>query len=143
MAVLSDSDRLDVWAAFMRTNRSTIAATKPQLRAAVNAADGWCESTLADYQAAIPEPVRAVGNAETLRANAASIAAGGSVNDVADGIATRDQSSVLLAAYNAASSWLTAQIGGYLTAVGVACEGALTVAQMLAILEAVCRRRAA
>lgn len=141
MAVLSDNDRADVWAAFMRAT-ATPGATKPQLRAAINAADDWIESHFADFQSAIPKPIRPTPNAETLLANAAAIAGSKAIADVAAGVASRDQSAILLTAYNAASAWLTTSAASYLTAVGIAAAGTLTQAQSFGVLEAVARRKA-
>lgn len=41
MAVLPDADRFTVWADLMQSALGPCAATKPQLRACVDAADGW------------------------------------------------------------------------------------------------------
>lgn len=142
MALLTDADRREVWAALMRDALGSVAATKPQLRAAVDAADGWADGQLAGFTGAIPAPVRSPGPAHTLLANAAAIARGASIADVSAGVASRDQSAVLLAAYNAASAWLTDHAASYLTATLTACGGTLTQPQTLAVLESVCRRRA-
>ena len=141
MSVLNDNDRADVWAAFMRAT-PTPGATKPQLRAAVNAADDWIESHFAGFLAAIPKAIRPTPSAETLLANAAAIAGSKAIADVAAGVANRDQSGVLLQAYNAASVWLTTNAASYLTAVGTAAGGTLTQTQSFGVLEAVARRKA-
>lgn len=141
MAVLSDADRFAVWADLMRSALGPCAATKTQLRACVDAADGWVDANLAAFQAAIPESLRAAGPSQVLLANVATIAAGAGVDDVAAGIATRDQSPVLLVAYNAASAWLTSHAVGYLTALGADGQ-ALTQAQAFRVLAAVARKRA-
>lgn len=82
MAVLSDADRFAVWADLMRSALGPCAATKPQLRACVDAADGWVDANLAAFQAAIPESLRATGPSQVLLANVATIAAGAGVDDV-------------------------------------------------------------
>lgn len=142
MAALSDAVRTQVWAEYMRSNRDPIAATKPQLRAAINAADDWIDTHFATFVMAVPVEVRATPSAETLLANSAAIAANTAVADVASGVAGRDQSGVLLQAYNGAAAWLATGAPLFLQAVGTACAGTLTQVQMLSILEAVARRRA-
>jgi hypothetical protein len=138
---VSDADRRSVWADLMRSLPGPVGATKPQLRACVDAADGWVTSAVAGFQAAIPEGLRTDGPTLTLLANTAAIAAGSEVPDVAVGIVTRDQPALLLTAYNAANGWLTSNAVGYLTALGA--DGlALTTGQAFQTLEAVCRRRA-
>ncbi len=140
MAVLSDAARFAVWADLMRSAFGSCGATKPQWRSCVDAADGWVESNLAAFQSAIPESLRAAGPSQVLLSNVATIAAGAGVDDVAAGIATRDQSPVLLVAYNAASTWLTSNAVGYLTALGADGQ-ALTQAQAFRVLSAVARKR--
>ena len=139
---MSDADRRSVWAALMRTLPAPVAATKPQLRACVDAADGWVSSALAGFQAAIPDGLRADAPSLHLLGNAAAIAGGAEVPDVSAGItADRTQSALLLTAYNAANGWLVANAAGYLTALGADGQ-ALTTGQAFRVLEAVCRRRA-
>lgn len=62
MAVLSDPDRVAVWADFMRdpTNIGNGASglTKAQLRAAVDAVDQWTDDNASAYNAAIPVAAR-------------------------------------------------------------------------------------
>lgn len=62
MAVLSDSDRAELHALFMSDTsreRQTIAGlSKPDLRAAVNAADDWAEANKAAYNNALPVAAR-------------------------------------------------------------------------------------
>jgi hypothetical protein len=61
VAVLPDADRFDLWAAFMREasdERTPIALTKPQLRAAVDAADAWVDDNAASYNSALPAAAR-------------------------------------------------------------------------------------
>lgn len=61
MAVLPDSDRLDVWALLMRRfseDRDSIGITKAQLRAAVDAADAWADANAAAYNSALPAAAR-------------------------------------------------------------------------------------
>lgn len=141
MAVLSDSDRRSVWAALMRSLPAPVAATKPQLRACVDSADGWADANLSGFQAAIPEGVRGNSPAHTLLANVAAIARSADVGDVSAGIADRSQSGVLLDAYNSAKAWLSSNAAAYLTALGSDGQ-TLTTGQAFAVLEAVCRRRA-
>lgn len=141
---LSDSDRAAVWADWMRAGYGTVAVTKPQLRAAVNAADDWVESAIAGLTAALPESLRAGAAPTVLLANTAAIGRGAGPDDVSAGIVTdRSNPGPLLAGYQTANTWLTANITAYLTAVALAGAGALTTAQSLAVLESVCRRRAA
>lgn len=59
MAVLSDADRRDVWAEWMRVNRENVAVTKQNLRAALDAIDAWVDANAASLNAAIPQPARA------------------------------------------------------------------------------------
>lgn len=62
MAVLSDPDRVAVWAEFMRDvvniNATASGLTKAQLRAAVDAIDQWNEDNQASFNSAIPLPAR-------------------------------------------------------------------------------------
>lgn len=58
MAVLSDPDRRDVWAEFMRDNAAPVGVTKADLRAAVNALDAFLETNAAAINTAIPQPAR-------------------------------------------------------------------------------------
>lgn len=58
MAVLSDNDRIDSWAEFMRLNTEGIGISKADLRAAVNAADDWANSNAASFNSALPQPAR-------------------------------------------------------------------------------------
>lgn len=64
MAVLSDNDRVGVWAQFMRDASQARevfgALTKVELRAAVDAIDGWADSNAASFNQAIPQPARGV-----------------------------------------------------------------------------------
>ena len=58
---LSDDDRRAVWAATMREMSAAnepCGITKDQLRAAVDAIDGWVEANAVSFNAAIPEPAR-------------------------------------------------------------------------------------
>lgn len=140
MPVLNDNDRADVWAAFMRAT-PTPGATKPQLRAAVNAADDWVESHFAAYLAAIPESLRTTPSGEGLLANVALAASGGEIADASAGI-DRSKSLDIIAGYTAAIAWLNTNAASYLTAVGTAAAGTLTQAQSFGVLEAVARRKA-
>lgn len=58
MAVLSEQDRFDLWAEMMRKNTSTIAITKTQLRAAVDAIDTWFSDNAATLNSALPTAAR-------------------------------------------------------------------------------------
>lgn len=58
MAILSDADRREAWARWMRENQEEIGIPKADLRAAVNAADQWVEDNQASYNSAIPQPAR-------------------------------------------------------------------------------------
>ena len=59
MAVLADSDRVALWAQWMRDNTGTISIVKADLRAAVNAIDDWVDANAASFNTAIPQPARA------------------------------------------------------------------------------------
>ncbi len=142
MPQLTDNARASVWAAWMRTPYGPVAVSKAQLRAAVDAADDWAEAHFADFTAAIPAGIRTGAAPLVLLANSAGIARGAGPHDVAAGIADRDQAQTLLAAYNAASAWLTTNVPDYLAAVAAAGAGGLGTTQALAVLEAVCRQRA-
>jgi len=61
MAILSDPDRADLWADFMRDqsiDRAALALTKTDLRAAVNALDQFLSDNAAAINSAIPQPAR-------------------------------------------------------------------------------------
>lgn len=60
MAVLSNNDRKDVWAEFMRSTEAgeTFGISKDELRAAVDAIDAWVDSNAASFNSAIPQPAR-------------------------------------------------------------------------------------
>lgn len=61
MAVLGDPDRIEVWAGLIRRlsdSRTPIALTKAQLRAAIDAADDWCEANAASFNTALPAAAR-------------------------------------------------------------------------------------
>lgn len=67
MAVLSNADRILVWAEFMRVLEnisSTGAMTKADLRAAVDAIDQWNEDNQAAFNLAIPQPARSLLSAK-------------------------------------------------------------------------------
>ena len=58
---LTDADRRAIWADFQSEASSAfegIAVSKPNLRAAVDAIDGWIGANVAGFNAAIPEPAR-------------------------------------------------------------------------------------
>ncbi len=140
--MLSEQDRQAVWAAWMRGTYGPVAVTKPQLRAAVDAADGWVESNLTAFTGQIPASLRSGTAPLVLLANSAGIARGQGPADVSAGVADRSQAGDLLTAYTAASAWLTAEATGYLTAIATAGAGSLTTAQSFAVLESVCPKRA-
>jgi hypothetical protein len=58
MAVLDDTNRLVAWADLMRSAGCPAGVTKPDLRAALNAADAWADANAASYNAALPLPAR-------------------------------------------------------------------------------------
>jgi CBS-domain-containing membrane protein len=58
MAVLTNEQRIELWADFMRENTDTIGITKADLKAAVDALDDWFDANLATINAAIPQPAR-------------------------------------------------------------------------------------
>lgn len=61
MANLSDNDRRDTWADLMADisrDRDSISISKVELRAAVDAIDGWLNTNAAALNAAIPQPAR-------------------------------------------------------------------------------------
>ena len=61
MALLSNRDRREVWAEFMRESSNAhepLELTKSELRAAVNAIDQWVQDNVAPFNAAIPLPAR-------------------------------------------------------------------------------------
>lgn len=64
MAVLSDNDRAELWAEFMRElsrDRDSVGAiTKADLRAAVNALDDYLHTNASAINTAIPQPARGV-----------------------------------------------------------------------------------
>ena len=60
MAIMSDTNRSECWADFMRTESGTYGGiTKADLRAAINAADQWASDNAASYNTALPQPARA------------------------------------------------------------------------------------
>jgi hypothetical protein len=62
MAVLTDEQRREMWAEFMRelsADRNPCAITKADLRAAFDALDDWMHANAATINAAIPQPARA------------------------------------------------------------------------------------
>lgn len=61
MAILTDPQRLSVWAAYQRDNPEPVGVmTKADLRAAVNAADDWAEANAVAFNTALPQPARGV-----------------------------------------------------------------------------------
>ncbi len=62
MAILSDSDRQEIYADFMRQlshRRESLDLKKLELRAAVDATDAWIDANAASFNAALPQPARA------------------------------------------------------------------------------------
>ena len=64
MAVLTDQQRFDVWAEFMRRRLCPGSISKADLRAAVNAVDDWVEANAAAFNTALPQPFRGAATAE-------------------------------------------------------------------------------
>jgi len=61
VAVLSDADRQNEWAEYMRdisAAHESINLTKAQLRAAVDAADDWADANAASFNSALPVAAR-------------------------------------------------------------------------------------
>jgi hypothetical protein len=59
MALLSDQNRIGVWARLMRMGEiGGLQLAKPELRAAVDAIDDWLDANSAAMNAAIPQPAR-------------------------------------------------------------------------------------
>lgn len=60
MAVLIEQDRLEIWSSYMRDSSvgAMAALTKPQLRAAVDAADDWANSNATAFNSALPVAAR-------------------------------------------------------------------------------------
>jgi hypothetical protein len=61
MAVLSDADRQAIWAKYMARasgRRDDLPLLKADLRAAVDAIDGWVDANATAYNTAIPQPAR-------------------------------------------------------------------------------------
>lgn len=61
MAVLTDEQRFEAWAEFMREisdAQESIGVTKPDLRAALNAIDLWVSDNATAFNTAIPQPAR-------------------------------------------------------------------------------------
>jgi hypothetical protein len=58
MALLTEQERFEVWAAGMKRNLEDYNLTKADLRAAYDATDQWISDNKASFNAAIPEPAR-------------------------------------------------------------------------------------
>lgn len=61
MATLSSNDRAAVSADFQQrisNIQNSIAVTKPELNAAINAIDQWADDNAASFNSAIPQPAR-------------------------------------------------------------------------------------
>ena len=66
MAAMSDAERFACWAQIMRNEAAPGggAITKPDLRAAVNAADDWVDAQTTLYNAVLPNPFKSLATAE-------------------------------------------------------------------------------
>jgi hypothetical protein len=59
MAVLSNADRLELWAEFMRRNKEEWGnVTKDDLKTVVDSLDAWADANKAAALASIPQPTR-------------------------------------------------------------------------------------
>ena len=61
MALLDETNRVQVWAEFMRDESrdgQAMGLTKADLRAAADAADDWADANAASFNAALPQPAR-------------------------------------------------------------------------------------
>jgi len=61
MALLTNEDRRELWAKFMRDSskvQELLDISKPELRAAVDATDQWIEENQSSYNSALPLPAR-------------------------------------------------------------------------------------
>lgn len=58
MAAMSNQNRFDCWADFMRTEEAFLGLTKAELRAAIDACDQWASDNAAAFNTAIPQPAR-------------------------------------------------------------------------------------
>ena len=61
MAVMSDTDRQECWAEYMRhfPELETIGITKQDLRAAFDACDQWVSDNAVPFNQTLPQPARA------------------------------------------------------------------------------------
>ena len=67
MALLTDGERTSLWAEFMRRasqERATLALSKPELRAAVDATDQWIEDNVSSFNTALPAAARTALSAQ-------------------------------------------------------------------------------
>jgi hypothetical protein len=58
MAVLNEADRAEMRRNWAEANRESVGITKPELRAAIDAADDWANSNATSYNSALPLPAR-------------------------------------------------------------------------------------
>jgi len=58
MGILTDNERQEVWAEWMKLNDEDISITKQELRAVFNALDGWFDGSMSDANSSIPLPQR-------------------------------------------------------------------------------------
>lgn len=59
MAVLSEQDRFDTWAEWMRQNAEAVTISKTDLRAAFDAIDDWFDTNAATLNNALPAAAKA------------------------------------------------------------------------------------
>lgn len=62
---MTEQGRFECWAEIMRHSLKPFPGTilKADLRAAVNAADDWCDANQASFVAALPEPFKSASTA--------------------------------------------------------------------------------
>ena len=59
MAVLSEQDRFDTWAAYMKENIDEFSLTKVELRAAIDESDKWVQDNKVSFNNALPAAAKA------------------------------------------------------------------------------------
>lgn len=64
---MTEQERFDCWADLMRRASIPGSVKKTDLRAAVNAADDWCDANQASFVAALPEPFKTASTAAQKR----------------------------------------------------------------------------
>lgn len=62
MATMTEQDRQECWAEYMRSQLATYAGvmTKAELRAFIDAVDQWISDNAASFNSALPQPARTV-----------------------------------------------------------------------------------